>query len=348
MNRIIPPRIKAGDEILIVAPSLAFSFLEDDIIQRAKEKLEAMGFVVSFSSLCHPNMDRAKTDSSYYRAKDLEEAFLDKNVKGILTALGGFDCHTILEHLDFSIIENNPKVLCGHSDITSLQNAILEKTGLITYSGPHFSTFGVNNVVDIKYTEEAFLQAVATNGWYQWKEAKQWGSYDGQEDSNATMYEDIYNNEGMVVICKGNRIREENSHSETFEGRVIGGNLRTLMNIATTSYMPSMEDSILFIEDDNLSGGDFVREFFMNLQGLMNIDGFSRLKGIVIGRSKDQSLRNHLHLLGKFFEGNPLFSHMVLLYGADFGHTSPMGTFPIGGDCRVEIVDNQAKLWVKC
>ena len=66
----------------------------------------------------------------------------DPGVHGILTALGGFSINVLLPHLDWDLIAQNPKVFCGYSDITALQNAILASTGLVTYSGPHWSTLG--------------------------------------------------------------------------------------------------------------------------------------------------------------------------------------------------------------
>jgi len=42
--------------------------------------------------------------------------------------------------LDWDLIARNPKMLCGYSDITALQNAILARTRLTTYTGPHWST----------------------------------------------------------------------------------------------------------------------------------------------------------------------------------------------------------------
>ena len=69
----------------------------------------------------------------------------DPGVHGILTALGGFSINELLPHLDWDLIAQNPKVFCGYSDITALQNAILGSTGLVTYSGPHWSTFGMRD-----------------------------------------------------------------------------------------------------------------------------------------------------------------------------------------------------------
>jgi muramoyltetrapeptide carboxypeptidase len=55
----------------------------------------------------------------------------DPCVHGILTALGGFSINELLPHLDWDLIAQNPKVFCGYSDITALQNAILGSTGLV-------------------------------------------------------------------------------------------------------------------------------------------------------------------------------------------------------------------------
>ena len=67
---------------------------------------------------------------------------LTTTLKAILTAIGGFNVNQILEHIDYEIIRQHPKILCGYSDITALLNAVYAKTGLITYHGAHFSTFG--------------------------------------------------------------------------------------------------------------------------------------------------------------------------------------------------------------
>ncbi|MGE1099278.1 LD-carboxypeptidase, partial [Bacillus altitudinis] len=76
------------------------------------------------------------------RVEDLHEAFRDPNVKGIFTAVGGYNANQLLRYIDYELIKENPKVLMGYSDITAILLAIHKKTGLTTYSGPHFSTFG--------------------------------------------------------------------------------------------------------------------------------------------------------------------------------------------------------------
>jgi hypothetical protein len=50
-----------------------------------------------------------------------------------------------LPFVDLELIRRNPKILCGCSDISALQNAILARAGLVTYSGPHWATFGMRD-----------------------------------------------------------------------------------------------------------------------------------------------------------------------------------------------------------
>ncbi len=54
--------------------------------------------------------------------------------------MGGFNCNSVFDYLDFDIIKNNPKIICGYSDPTSLINIIYAKTGLVTFHGPNFKS----------------------------------------------------------------------------------------------------------------------------------------------------------------------------------------------------------------
>ena len=110
--------------------------------------------------------------------------------------------------------------------------------------------------------------------------------------------------------------------------------------------MPDLTDKILFLEDDNFYEVDFLREFVQHLQSIMNEKEFALIKGIVIGRAADQSLRNNLELLQRYFSSNPLLRHIPIVYGVDFGHTSPIITYPIGGICRLWMEDNRPKLCI--
>lgn len=54
--------------------------------------------------------------------------------------MGGFNCNGTFDYLDFDVIRQNPKIICGYSDPTSLINIIYDKTGLVTFHGPNFKS----------------------------------------------------------------------------------------------------------------------------------------------------------------------------------------------------------------
>ena len=78
--------------------------------------------------------------------------------------IGGNNSNQLLDYLDYRLIAANPKILCGFSDITALLNAVYAQTGLVTFSGPHFSSLGM--LKGIEYTidnmQKCCLRTAAT------------------------------------------------------------------------------------------------------------------------------------------------------------------------------------------
>src|SRR5918993_5434058 len=142
---ISAPKLRPGDHIRVIAPSRSRPVvLEYDHSRLIEDRFAEMGLSLSFGE--HVD-ERDAFDSSPIpsRVDDLHAAFADPGVQGILTVIGGFNSNELLPYLDWDLIGGNPKVFCGYSDITALQNAILARTGLITYTGPHWSTFGMRD-----------------------------------------------------------------------------------------------------------------------------------------------------------------------------------------------------------
>ena len=231
--------------------------------------------------------------------------FLDNNVKAILTAIGGFNVNQILEHIDYNIIRQHPKILCGYSDITALLNAIYAKTGLITYHGAHFSTFGFE--IEPEYTQKAFFDCVMKEGSLTLKPSQTAKNY--------------------TVIQQG-----------TCEGTIIGGNLCTLNLLQGTQFMPQAEDIVLFLEDDNIMGDYFIYEFDRNFQSLLQAYGTERIKGVVFGRF-DESCKMSADVVKRII-ADKLPENIPVLFGVDFGHVFPMITFPNGGRIKIEATNN--------
>ena len=135
MDLIFPPKLMAGDDIRVVAPASSRALvMEHDHSAIIDARLGELGLSLSFGR--HVD-ERDDFDSSAIesRVADLHDAFADPSVAGILTVLGGFNSNELLPYLDWDLIRANPKVFCGFSDITALHNAILAKSGLVTYLG---------------------------------------------------------------------------------------------------------------------------------------------------------------------------------------------------------------------
>ena len=158
---MIAEKLKAGDEIRVIAPARTMSILGNDCIELATKRLEDLGLKVSFGKHVKEFDPDSMSASIESRIEDLHEAFRDKNVKGILTVIGGFNSNQLLDYIDYDLIKENPKILCGFSDITALCNAIYAKTGLVTYSGSHYSSFGMKKgfEYELEYFKKMFFQS---------------------------------------------------------------------------------------------------------------------------------------------------------------------------------------------
>lgn len=305
---MIPNRLKYGDEIRVIAPSSSLSRVRKDIYDRAFEYLESQGFKVTFSKNSS-EMDEFCTSKIQSRVDDIHEAFADKNVKMIITCIGGFNVNQILPYLDYELIKANPKIICGYSDITALLNTIYAKTGLVTYHGPHFSTFGFD--IEPEYTQAAFYNALMKSEDITIEPSKTSGKY--------------------FTIQNG-----------ACEGNIIGGNLCTLNLLQGTPYMPALRDKVLFIEDDNIMGDYFVYEFDRNLQSLLQVVGADSIKGIVFGRF-DESCKLDENVIKKIIK-DKIPSDIPVVFGVDFGHVFPMITFPVGGRVKISADENEASV----
>lgn len=321
---MIPQKLKEGDEIRIVAPARSLSM---DWIQAVKdysyEKLTDMGFRVTYGKHIEEK-DEFNSSSIQSRVDDLHDAFNDKNVKAILTVIGGYNSNQLLSSLDYPLIKNNPKILCGYSDITALGNGIYAKTGMITYSGPHFFNFGDKKGID--YTEKYFRKCLMQQQPFEITPADTWS-----DDRWATEQENrnFEKNEGNWSINEGEA-----------EGTIIGANLCTFNLLQGTNYMPPMKNTILFLEDNYETRAEI---FDRDLQSVLHQKDFSEVKGLIIGRFQKESEINR-DILTKIIKTKKELKNIPIIANVDFGHTTPLFTFPIGGSCHMVVEKNKSKI----
>ncbi|MFZ3009810.1 MAG: S66 peptidase family protein [Candidatus Microsaccharimonas sp.] len=314
MTAIFAKRLQKGDVIRVIAPSRSLSIIGEETRAIATERLQQLGLSVSFSEHAE-EIDDFVSSSIESRVEDIHTAFKDPQVKAILTAIGGFNSNQLLSKLDWDLIRNNPKIFCGFSDITALSNALYAKTGLVTYSGPHYSSFGMKKGFD--YSLESFVAAVMGSDEMTITPSSEWSDdlwFLDQEKRT------LIPNKGWLPVQSG-----------VAEGTIIGGNLCTLILLSNTEYMPQADNIILFIEDDEELQ---IQHFDRNLTALSQQPWFANVKGIVMGRFQQVSEVSDELILQMIVRNDALRS-MPVIANVDFGHTMPLITFPIGGHARI-------------
>ena len=246
---IKPNALKIGDTIGVCAPS--GPIVGDNIqeLEEAKKMVEEKGFKVKLSKNIFLNTN-GYTATAKERADDLNEMFRDEEVKMIWCAKGGENSNSLFEYLDYEMIRDNPKIICGFSDITSITNMISEKTGLVTFSGTNFKTIATDET-DYSFKEiiKRFVDCSLELG--------------VKEDKYLTLKEGIA------------------------EGELIGGNLSLTKNLVCGKYSIDFTDKILFIEELGFeSDPELVSNhlYFMKQNGV-----FDKINGLWIGNYEHET-----------------------------------------------------------
>lgn len=327
---MIPEKLKVGDEVRIIAPSRSMNIIGKETIEVATNRFEKMGLKVTYGKYVNEADEYYGTASIEHRVEDLTNAFLDKSVKAIFTIIGGFNSNQILKFIDYDIIKQNPKILCGYSDITAVLDSIYAKTGLVTYYGPHFSTFG--EIKGFEYTQDYFSKMFFQTNEFEIKSSNEWSSdswFLEQEKRN------FIKNDGMFAINEG-----------TAEGEIVGGNLSTFDLLKGTEFMPDIKNKILFLEYVGEDKKEGLLTIDRLLQGIIQLPDFKYVKGLVLGRVIPE-LEMTDDKWKKMIKGKNELKNIPVIANCDFGHTTPMFTFPIGGFARLESKNDNIKLSIK-
>ena len=187
--------------------------------------------------------------SAKERADELMKLFLNPNVKAIFDISGGDLANGVLSYLDFDKIKANPKAFFGYSDLSVLLNGIYTKTSMKTY---HYQ---LRNLVS-EYGSKQLLDFKNS-------------LFKGNKDLFNFHYNFIQQN--------------------SMEGVLVGGNIRCLLKLAGTSYMPNFSDKILFLE--SLSGDVAKMTTFLTQYNQLGI--FKEIKGLLLGSFTEMENKNY-------------------------------------------------------
>ena len=207
--RLLKPKaLKPGAKIVVL--SLASSF-KPALLPVGLEALTSLGFTPVLAEHVSAKARPYFAGTPEERLQDLHQALADPEVGAIISTRGGYGSNYLLSGLDLDLVAKYPKPIFAYSDMTNLQNWLLDQAGLVSFHGPMVTAdFAVADGVDTP----SFLAALS-----------------------GLAYE-VGPAEGLRVLKSGRA-----------EGTLYGGCLSLLTAALGTPYAAQTEGKVLFIED---------------------------------------------------------------------------------------------------
>ena len=248
------------------------------------------------------------------KAADINAMFADDAIDGIICAQGGATANACLPYLSWPTIRTHPKVFMGMSDITVLLNAIHATTGLVTFHG--------DDVL--------------------WGFGRTPTDYDRGE-----LVRTLLAGRPATIAANGER---RTIRGGRCEGIAVGGNLRCLLKLAGTPFLPETDGAVLFLEAVGASCEDFDYQFHQleqmgvlgkisgavvgHVDGLPDDDGLPQVEGRpqvegLQGGTGPTTMEDVLRTVGADRD-------FPILKVNDFGHNCPNTVLPIGARVRVD------------
>lgn len=227
------------------------------------------------------------------RAAALQQAYADSQIRAIFDISGGDMANQLLDLLDYRQIAASPKPFFGYSDLTVLLNALYTKTGAVSY------LYQVKNLI--------------------WQSSAQ-----QQPAFVASMFsgaDDLF------------RVKWHFLRGERMSGTLLGGNLRCLLKLAGTPYMPDLTGKLLFIE--SLGGG--VPQMITYLSQLRQLGVFKHISGLLLGTFTYMQQHRQQPSMHQLVLQETQGCTFPIAYTSQVGHANTSRCLPIGGSYTVQL-----------
>jgi muramoyltetrapeptide carboxypeptidase len=295
--------LKKGDRVALLAPS---SPQPKEALGEAVESVRKMGLEPAVFPTCSKERGfLAGTDEE--RAKDINSAFADPEIAGVLAIRGGYGAHRLMGLIDWGLVRSNPKPLFGYSDVTAL-HLKLSELGIPSFQAPMPGTEWGKGLDP--YTEKSLKACLF-----------------------GPLPEEIRNPEGapFAWLVEGRA-----------EGTLTGGNLMLMASTLGTGFELDTKGKIVFFEEVEESPQAIDR---MLLQ-LRQCGKFEECAGVIAGGfqdcapkpgSKSLSLQEVLcdHLAGL---------SVPVLTGFQCGHVTPTASLPFLARVRIDTASDSIRV----
>ena len=334
-----PHHLQPGDTVAVLSPSSGVPSLFPHVFEAGLDVLRGWGLTIKEYPSARADIQYLR-ENPQVRAEDLNAAFADPEVAGIITSIGGNDSARILRYLDAETLTRNPKILMGFSD-TSTLHTYLAQLGITSLYGPsvmaglaqtprlptafeeHMRTMLFDP--QDKYVYEAYGQY--TDGYGDWAQHDDGSVIDGLKEDQGWRWL-----QGETPV----------------DGRLFGGCIEVLEMLKGTPYWPEpsfWDGKILFLETSEEKPSLNVIDHMLRNYGVMGV--FDRINAFIVSRARDYTDDEKAQLDEKIIEvvasefGR---RDLPIVTNFDIGHTVPQLVMPIGVRARVDPHRREVKL----
>ena len=329
---IFPNYLNNNNKIGVTAPSAGATKETDKLrFNNAKDILKSKGYDVLFTDNVFTSDPYGRSSDKETRANEFMSLIKDTSIDYIISAKGGDYLAEMLPYIDYDAIKENPKWVQGYSDNTSILLGITTICDIATVYSYNFGNFGMKpwhkSISDNLSILEGKLNIQNSFDMYQ-------NSFD--DNTNGFVFTDN-------VIVKNSC----NNTEEIFEGRLIGGCLDVLVDIAGTKYENvsgfvekySDDGIIWYIESFDAMG----ERIIINLWKLKELGWFKNVNGFIFGRPCFYKSFCEISYMEAVMTSLAEFN-VPVIFDADIGHREPQWTMINGAKARIHYNNNKATI----
>lgn len=286
--------MKQGDTIALVCCSNGQRRGYENRIQDLIKQFEDMGLSV-LSSLYLYEDQRELIGNGEKRGKELMDFYANPKITDIFDVSGGDLANELLPYLDYDLIQQSPIIFWGYSDLTTLINAIYKRTGKPSV------LYQVRNLL-----------------------------YHQQVEQTADFMEYM-----MLLEKKPNLMKQAGLFSietiflqgKSMKGIVLGGNIRCLLKLAGTPYMPEFQNAILLLE--SYSGK--IPQLITYFAQLKQMGVFDDISGIILGTFTELMQEESYELIYEVLK-TFISESLPVAYTPNIGHGTDAKAILIGAE----------------
>ena len=330
-----PTKLNKGDTVAIVSPSWGGPSVFPHIYENGLKVLQEWGLIIKEFPTARMDATFTRTNPQV-RAKDINDAFSNPDIKAVFASIGGDDSVRILPFLNKKVIAENPKILMGYSD-TSTLHLFANLQGLITFYGPSIMA-GFSQMDSLPKSFKSHVQEIL----FEPKESYEYQPYGTYCDG----YPDWGNKENLGKV---NPLKSDNGWhwlqgKDKTQGELFGGCIEVLEMIKATAFWPSQDfwqDKIFFLETSEEKPSIHFIDHVLRNYGMLGV--FDKISGLIFSRARDYSDKEKKELEEKIVSivakefGKP---NLSIIANFDVGHTDPQLVLPLGVkaeiDCRAK------------